>query len=103
MPPIEFGQNAAGALRPVGAVRTEPAVAPVTPTTPVAAPAPAAQATAAATAVQTSQALNAGKPPVDENRVSQIKDAIERGTYPLLPTKVADAMIAAGLMLSTRS
>lgn len=102
MPPIEFGQNAVGTLRPVGAVRAEPAVVPAA-TTPAASPPPAAQAAAAATAVQTSQALDAGKPPVDDNRVAQIKDAIQKGTYPLIPTKVADAMIAAGLMLSTKS
>lgn len=98
MPPIEFGP-----VRPVGAVRAEPAVAPAATTQVSAPPPPAAQATAAATAVQTSQALDAGKPPIDDNRVSQIKDAIQKGTYPLLPTKVADAMIAAGLMLSTKS
>ena len=92
MPPIEIGP-----ARPVGAVRTN-AAKPATPV--VSAAAPAASSMPAA-AVQTSPALDPGKPPIDENRVSVIRNAIQKGTYPLLPTKVADAMIAAGLMLST--
>ncbi len=44
-------------------------------------------------------ALNAGQVPVDTDRVATIKKAIESGTYPILPTKISDAMIAAGLML----
>ena len=96
MPPIEIGP-----ARPVGAVRTN-AAKPSTPVASAAAPvASSAPASAPAASVQTSPALDPGKPPVDENRVSVIRNAIQRGTYPLLPTKVADAMIAAGLMLST--
>lgn len=98
MPSIGFGP-----ARPVGAVRTNTA----TPAQAIAsAPAPASSSASAETpvaAVQTSQALDPGKPPVDENRVSVIRNAIQKGTYPLLPTKVADAMIAAGLMLSTKA
>ena len=98
MPSIGFGP-----ARPVGAVRTNTAA----PAQAIAsAPAPASPSASAETpvaAVQTSQALDPGKPPVDENRVSVIRNAIQRGTYPLLPTKVADAMIAAGLMLSTKA
>jgi negative regulator of flagellin synthesis FlgM len=30
-----------------------------------------------------------------------IRKAVETGTYPILPAKVADAMIAAGLLLRT--
>lgn len=101
MPPIEFGQGLPGPARPVGAVRTNAAKA-ATPVVSAAAPvAPSAPASAPAAAVQTSPALDPGKPPVDENRVSVIRNAIQKGTYPLLPTRVADAMIAAGLMLST--
>ena len=99
MPPIEFGQGLPRLAKPVGAVRTNASK----PSTAVAsAVAPAASSTPTA-AVQTSPALDPGKPPVDENRVSVIRNAIQRGTYPLLPTKVADAMIAAGLMLSTKA
>ncbi|UAB78716.1 flagellar biosynthesis anti-sigma factor FlgM [Erythrobacter sp. SCSIO 43205] len=34
-------------------------------------------------------------PPVDTDRVAEIRDALRDGTYPLVPTKIADAMIAA--------
>jgi negative regulator of flagellin synthesis FlgM len=37
--------------------------------------------------------------PVDSDRVSMIRKAIEDGHYPLVPAKIADAMIAAGVML----
>lgn len=36
-------------------------------------------------------------PPVDNERVAQIRDALREGTYPLVPAKIADAMIAAQL------
>ena len=100
MPPIEIGP-----ARPVGAVRPDTAITAASPAPQVAAPAasPVDQAAASAAAVQTSAALAPGKPPVDDNRVAQIRNAIQKGTYPLLPTRVADAMIAAGLMLSVRA
>jgi negative regulator of flagellin synthesis FlgM len=37
--------------------------------------------------------------PVDADRVAEIRKAIEDGRYPVLPTRIADAMIAAGLLL----
>ena len=55
--------------------------------------------TAAAPIVATSEALDPGSAPVNTDRVSQVRRAIETGTYPLLPTRVADAIIAAGLLL----
>jgi len=36
-------------------------------------------------------------PPVDADRVAQIRDALRDGSYPLVPAKIADAMIAAQL------
>lgn len=45
--------------------------------------------------------LDVGQVPVDGERVGEIRRAIRNGTYPLLPTKVADAMIAAGILLRT--
>jgi negative regulator of flagellin synthesis FlgM len=45
------------------------------------------------------QALDAGGPPVDAERVQSIRRAIEHGSYPLIPARVGDAMIAAGIML----
>ncbi len=38
-------------------------------------------------------------PPVDGDRVAQIRKAIEEDRYPVIPMRVADAMIAAGLLL----
>lgn len=48
---------------------------------------------------QPSRALDPGMPPVDTERVAVIRQAIESGSYPVIPTKIADAMIAAGLLL----
>jgi negative regulator of flagellin synthesis FlgM len=44
-------------------------------------------------------ALAPGAPPVDAQRTAQIRKALENGTYPVLPTKISDAMIAAGMVL----
>ncbi|MCB2060925.1 MAG: flagellar biosynthesis anti-sigma factor FlgM [Novosphingobium sp.] len=46
-----------------------------------------------------SEALDPGEAPVDVERVKQIREAIESGDYPLIPAKIADAMIAAGILL----
>lgn len=55
--------------------------------------------TAPATVVR-SDALDAGDtPPVDADRIKVIKNAIETGNYPLVPAKIADALIAAQLLL----
>jgi len=47
----------------------------------------------------TSDALEPGQAPVDAERVSQIRKAVENGSYPLVPARIADAMIAAGMFL----
>lgn len=39
--------------------------------------------------------LDAGDPPVASERVAEIRAALKDGSYPLVPTKIADAMIAA--------
>lgn len=41
----------------------------------------------------------AGNAPVDADRVDEIRKAVEQGSYPLVPAKIADAMIAASLIL----
>lgn len=46
-------------------------------------------------AVELGANIDAAEPPVDNQRVSEIREALKDGTYPLLPTKIADAMIAA--------
>lgn len=35
--------------------------------------------------------------PVNDDRVAEIRKALETGKYPLIPTEIADAVIAAGL------
>lgn len=46
------------------------------------------------------KAVSAGSAaPVDSERVTQIRTALREGTYPLVPAKVADAMIAANFIL----
>ena len=54
----------------------------------------------AGVSVETSGSIVAGSPPIDHDRVSQIREALKDGSYPLVPSKIADAMIAARLMLS---
>lgn len=49
--------------------------------------------------VSHSELLDVGPMPVDAERVGEIRRAIESGRYPLVPARVADAMIAAGLLL----
>jgi negative regulator of flagellin synthesis FlgM len=45
--------------------------------------------------------LQPSTPPVESERVDQIRKALESGSYPIVPTRIADAMIAARFMLST--
>lgn len=94
MPSLEVGPQSLAAVRPAPAVeaKTVPQ-APVTErTTEAANPAPA---------VVRGPELDPGKPPIDADRVQQIRKAIEEGTYPIVPARVADAIIAAGLLLRT--
>lgn len=84
MLPIEIGP-----ARPVSAVDLrQPNLA--------AAPKPAREPTGA---VALSATLDPGEPPVDTERVALIRRAIEQGRYPVLPFRVADAIIAAELLL----
>lgn len=50
--------------------------------------------------VELSTRVEAGKPPFDSDRVAQIRAALQDGSYPVLPAEIADAMIAARLMLA---
>ena len=43
--------------------------------------------------------LETATPPVDRERVAEIRKALEEGRYPLVPTRIADAMIAARVSL----
>ena len=104
MPPIEVGTpRAIGAVtadiaRKANEARTS------APANPTSVPSPAigpSSGSVARPAVETSAALAAGQEPVDTDRVSQIRKAVESGTYPLVPTRIADALIAAGILLRT--
>lgn len=91
MPPIEVG-----APRAIGAVSSEIARRAGEQTSTAA---PAAQTPASL--VATSEALDPGEAPIDTDRVAQIRKAVESGEYPLVPARIADAMIAAGILLRT--
>ena len=60
--------------------------------TPTASPKPAAPDVARLSGVATELAA---KPPVDGERVQQIRRAIANGTFPILPATVADRLLAA--------
>lgn len=47
-------------------------------------------------------ALDAGTAPVDQARVATIRKAIATDSYPVVPAKIGDAMIAAGMLLRMR-
>lgn len=102
MPPIESGPIGLPAARAVGAVdaRSVRSAAGVKDhqTGPVASDTARAHASANS-AVMRSAALDPGPAPVDAERVTQIRKAIETGSYPVIPMRVADAMIAAGMLL----
>lgn len=92
MTPIETTPIARS--RPVGtdavrSVRNAPA-APGSAAPPLAEPGVLAEAPATTAGIA---------PPVDSERVTQIRTALREGTYPLVPAKVADAMIAASYIL----
>lgn len=49
--------------------------------------------------VETKAAVDPSQPPIDAERVAEIREALKDGSYPILPVKIADAMIAARLAL----
>jgi negative regulator of flagellin synthesis FlgM len=93
MPPIEIGPKGPQAQRGLGAVDHSKM-----PQRPLGSER-AAEVANARSAVVRSRTVEAGQPPVDAERVAEITRAIEQDRYPVLPMKVADAMIAAGLLL----
>lgn len=92
MPPIEIGPKGPQGPRAIGAVDPRSPRGPVANET-------ARSNAAPQSAVVRSAALDPGQPPIDTNRVETIRKAIEQDRYPVLPMKVADAIIAAGLLL----
>lgn len=70
----------------------------VGPVEPVAASRKGADQPAQTQAMSAVSAVRAGETaPVDGDRVAQIRKALENGSYPLIPTEIADGIIAAGL------
>lgn len=99
MSPFEIG-----ASRPVGPVQVKTATTAKTAPAAVEPQSPAVANPGSAAQVQRSSTLDAGAAaPVDVERVKDIRHAIETGSYPLVPAKIADAMIAAGMLLRTAS
>lgn len=93
--PIEIGPTRAlGALRDVRTAARAPIPAGSNP-----APAAAIGSVIGITDAAPSAVRDAGAPPVDAERVQVIRRAIEQGRYPVVPARVADAMIAAGMLL----
>jgi len=45
--------------------------------------------------IEVGTSVGAGEPPVDSDRVAEVRKALQDGSYPLVPAKIADAMIAA--------
>lgn len=91
--PIELGPIERGLTR---AVAVADARLPRAPGRPLREP---AQPGDSEPAVVRSEALDAGEAPLDTERVTQIRHAIEDGTYPVIPARIADAIIAAGILL----
>lgn len=89
MPPIELGPT-----RPIGAVdvRISRQSAGLRDS---AEPKRGTVSTAAA-----SDVLDPGEVPVNTSRVELIRKAIETGQYPVYPAKIADGIIAAGMLLT---
>ncbi|MCC6827767.1 MAG: flagellar biosynthesis anti-sigma factor FlgM [Novosphingobium sp.] len=88
MPPIELGPT-----RPIGAIDVRIARQSNSRGD------RAQRAEAEPSAIALSDALDPGEAPVDADRVAEIRKAIENGSYPIVPTKIADAIIAAGILL----
>lgn len=92
--PIELGPKSPGTARAVGAVDPW--------STRLAASVTEHKSNGVARSVgpvARSEALDPGPAPVDAERVAMIRKAIEQGTYPVVPARIADAVIAAGILL----
>jgi negative regulator of flagellin synthesis FlgM len=64
---------------------------------------PAAATASSRSSVSAPPSVSAGaSAPVDADRVHAIRKAVEEGRYPVVPTQIADAIIAAGYLLRTK-
>lgn len=62
--------------------------------------APSPQAVEPGIALEVGPAINTQNPPVDSDRVEQIREALKDGSYPLVPSEIVDGLIAAQLKLN---
>lgn len=95
MPPIEIGPAGPRPLRAVGPVDTSKVHRGPVGNDRAASVANSHSAVVRSRAVET----EAPEPPIDGARVAEIAAAIKQNRYPVLPVRVADAMIAAGILL----
>jgi negative regulator of flagellin synthesis FlgM len=93
------GAGAIEPTKPAGALQPARPVSPQSVSAPAVAKSTTSGATASAVPEVRTTAPGAGEVPVDGNRVAEIKRAIETGSYPVLPVRISDGMIAAGLLL----
>lgn len=96
MPPMELGPVRATSASDIGQARRATARGVSAPAGEPAAPSPRNEALEGALGM-----LDPGQPPIDAERVEQVRKAVERGSYPLVPAKITDAIIAAGIILRT--
>lgn len=89
MSPIDIRKTA-----PVAPVRAGPDHASPSPHTGTTAP-----ATEPGVVVELAGGAGSATAPVDHDRVEQIRNALREGTYPIVPARIADALIAARLVL----
>ena len=94
MPSVELsklpGVGAARAVTAGDRAQIEARGATATPASPA-----AAAPSSSGISLEVTAASAAATPPVDAERVVQIRKALAAGSYPLLPVKIVDAMIAA--------
>ena len=91
MSPFDIGKTAP--VHPVRASVGEKSVPREAP------PTPAREGTGAGVRVDLATGAADSSAPVDHERVAKIRAALRDGTYPIVPAKIADAMIAARLTL----
>ena len=56
---------------------------------------PASAAPSSGVSLEVSATIDTAAPPLDTDRVAQIREALKDGSYPLVPAEIADAIIAA--------
>ena len=94
MPPIELGPTHSPSVRISGAAAIP------TPAPSESAP-PEPARTPPQPAVVRTPTPASGSAPIDTDRVALIRKAVAAGTYPVVPAKIADAMIAARFLLGS--